>query len=272
RKAAVSLPAITEEQKTGNLLDRIVAEGRFSDESRGKALIKELLSQLSTREMKVSKDTDTDTALSARIAQIDKMISDQVNQILHHQDFKKLEASWRGLRYLLDQSETSERLKIKVLNVTKRELLRDLQRAPEFDQSALFKKVYEEEFGVFGGAPFGALVGDFEFGRIGEDVELLEKISQVAAAAHAPFISAAAPEMLKLKEDFTALGGFTDIGRAFDSTEYARWKAFRSSEDSRYVGLVMPRVLLRLPYATGVRTIEEFNYEEGVDGRTHKQY
>src|SRR5690606_34927435 len=135
-------------------------------------------------------------------------------------------------------------LKIKVLNVSKKELLRDLQRAPEFDQSALFKKVYEEEYGVFGGAPFGALLGDYEFGRGGQDIELLEKVAQVAAAAHAPFLTATSPEMFNL-ESFTQLDAPRDLAKIFDTTEYAKWKAFRDSEDSRYVALTAPRMLLR---------------------------
>ena len=141
------------------------------------------------------------------------------------------------MKYLLDQSETSDKLKIKVLNVTKKELLRDLQRAPEFDQSALFKKVYEEEFGVFGGAPFAALLGDYEFGRGPEDIELLEKVSNVAAAAHAPFLTAAASEMFNL-DSFTSIDAPRDMAKIFDTTEYAKWKSFRQSEDSRYVGSV----------------------------------
>ncbi len=151
------------------------------------------------------------------------------------------------MKYLLDHSETSDKLKIKVLNVTKKELLRDLQRAPEFDQSALFKKVYEEEFGIFGGAPFGALIGDYEFGHGPEDIELLEKVSQVASAAHAPFLTAAAPDMLNM-DSFTSLDAPRDLAKIFDSSEFAKWKSFRQSEDSRYVGLCLPHILMRLPY------------------------
>jgi type VI secretion system protein ImpC len=158
-----------------------------------------------------------------------------------------------------------------LLNVSKKDLLRDLQRAPEFDQSAFFKKVYEEEFGVFGGAPFAALVGDYEFGRGGEDVELLEKVSQVASAAHAPFLTAAAPEMMNLTE-FNQMTGIRDISKVFDSTEYAKWKSFRASDDSRYVALTLPHVLMREPYGKDTRQIDEFAYEEGVDGRDHSKY
>jgi len=181
------------------------------------------------------------------------------------------QGTWRGIKHLLDQSETHDSLKIKLLNVSKKDLLRDLQRAPEFDQSAFFKKVYEEEFGVFGGAPFAALVGDYEFGRGGEDVELLERVSQVASAAHAPFLTAAAPELLNLSE-YNQLTGIRDISKVFDSTEYAKWKSFRASDDSRYVALTLPHVLMREPYGKDTRQIDEFAYEEGVDGRDHSKY
>jgi type VI secretion system protein ImpC len=209
--------------------------------------------------------------INARIAQIDHLISIQLNEILHHESFQKLEGSWRGLKYLMDNSETSVMLKIRVLNCSKKELLRDLQRAPEFDQSALFKKIYEDEYGVFGGAPYGALIGDYEFGRHPEDIELLEKISNVAAAAHAPFFSAASPEMFNL-ERFTELHAPRDLAKVFDNTLYAKWKSFRDSEDSRYVGLCLPRALGRLPYGKETKPIEAFNYEEHVDGTDHTKY
>lgn len=269
---ASNAPA-TQEQSSAGLLDQIVAEGRFTrDEAareRGKDLVKEFVQQILKGAITVSKDTET--TINARLAQIDKLISAQLNEILHHTQFQKLEASWRGLKYLLDQSETNELLKIKILNVTRRELLRDLQLAAEFDQSVFFKKVYEEEFGVFGGSPFGALLGDYEFGRGPEDIELLERISQVAAAAHAPFLSAASSDMLNL-ESFTQIGGVRDVGKIFDSTEYAKWKSFRQSDDSRYVGLVAPHVLMRLPYGRETKPVDAFNYEEGVDGTDHKKY
>ena len=163
-----------------SLLDQIVSAGRFSRDTasleRGKDLVKEFVGQVLDGQMSLSKDAEA--TISARLAQIDRLISIQLNEVMHHPSFQKLEATWRGIKYLMDQSETNDGLKIKVLNVSKKELLRDLQRAPEFDQSALFKKAYEEEFGVFGGAPFAGLVGDYEFGKGPEDMELLEKISQ----------------------------------------------------------------------------------------------
>jgi type VI secretion system protein ImpC len=255
------------------LLDQIVDEGRLardpSARERGKDLVKEFVAQVLEGSMTVAKDAEV--MINARIAQIDHLISIQLNEVLHHQSFQKLEGTWRGLKYMLDQSETGENLKIKILNASKKELLRDLQRAPEFDQSALFKKVYEEEFGIFGGSPFAAMVGDYEFGRSPEDIELLEKVSQVASAAHAPFISAASPGMFNL-DSFTTLDAPRDMGKVFDTTEYAKWKSFRQSEDSRYVALTCPRILMRLPYGKATTPIEAFNYEEHVDGSDHSKY
>lgn len=256
-----------------SLLDQIVEEGRLAkDESareRGKNLVKEFVNQVLEGSMTISKDAEA--MINARIAQIDHLLSIQLNEVLHHPSFQKLESSWRGLKYMMDQSETSDMLKIKILNVSKRELLRDLQRAPEFDQSALFKKVYEEEFGIFGGAPFAALIGDYDFGKGPEDMELLERISGVAASAHAPFLSNAAPDMFNL-DSYTSLDAPRDLGKVFDTTEYAKWKSFRQSEDSRYVGLCVPRVLIRLPYGKETKSIEGFNYEENVDGTDHNKY
>jgi type VI secretion system protein ImpC len=255
------------------LLDSIVEEGRLGKDDaakeRGKDLVKQFVKEVLAGTIQISRDTDA--MINARIAQIDHLISIQLNEVMHAPEFQKLEASWRGLRYLINQSETSDKLKIKVLNVSKKELLRDLQRAAEFDQSSLFKKVYEEEFGVFGGSPFGALIGDYEFGKSGPDIELLEKVSQVAAAAHAPFLSAVAPEMFNL-ESYTEIDAPRDMSRVFDTTEYAKWKGFRQSEDSRYVALTCPRILMRLPYGKDTVPVDDFNYEEKVDGTDHSKY
>src|SRR5512146_2255512 len=259
--------------ETLTLLDEIVEKGRFGAEApardRGKGLIKTFLAEVLEGQMTVSPDTEA--MINARIAQIDHLVSIQLNEIMHHAEFQKLEGTWRGLKYLLNQSETSAMLKIKVLNVSKKELLKDLQRAPEFDQSAMFKKVYEEEFGVFGGAPFAALIGDYEFSKSGQDVELLEKISQVASAAHAPFLAAASAEMFNL-ESFTDLDAPRDLAKVFDTTEYARWKTFRDSEDARYIGLTAPRMLLREPYGPTTVPVEAFNYDERVEGSEHGKY
>ena len=268
-----SAKAAQEQVLEGSLLDQIVSEGRIAkDDSmkeRGKELVKEFIAQVLEGSMTVSRDVES--MINARIAQIDHLMSIQLNEILHHPQFQKLEGTWRGVKYLLSQSETSDKLKIKLFNANKRELLRDLQRAPEFDQSALFKKVYEEEYGMFGGAPFAALIGDYEFGRGPEDIELLERVSQVAAAAHAPFLSAATPDLFNL-DSFTQLDAPRDLAKIFDTTEYAKWKSFRQSEDSRYVGLCVPHVLVRQPYGKDGVQIDGFAYEEGVDGTDHSKY
>jgi type VI secretion system protein ImpC len=257
----------------GSLLDQIVDQGRLGRDAetkaRGKDLVKQFVAQVLEGSITVARDTEA--MINARIAQIDHLLSLQINEIVHHPDFQRLEASWRGLKYLMSQSETGTGLKIKVLNVSKKELLRDLQRAPEFDQSALFKKVYEEEYGVFGGTPFGALVGDYYFDKSGQDIELLEKVSNVAAAAHAPFLSAASHTLFNL-DSFSQLDSPRDLGKVFDTTEYAKWKAFRQTEDARYVALAAPRMLLREPYGSATVPVDAFNYEERVDGSDHEKY
>jgi type VI secretion system protein ImpC len=270
--AAGAAPAAAETTEI-SLLDQIVEQGRMGKDTesraRGKNLVKEFVAQFLEGNMTLSRDSEA--MINARIAQIDHLISLQLNEVMHHPTFQKLESSWRGLKYLISRSETSEMLKIKVFNCSKKELLRDLQRAADFDQSAMFKKVYEEEFGIFGGHPFGALVGDYEFGKGPEDMELVEKISQVAAAAHAPFIAAAGSDMFNL-ESFTELSAPRDLGKVFDTTEYAKWKGFRASEDSRYMALTVPHILMRDPYGKKTRPVDEFDYEEAVDGTEHNKY
>src|SRR5215469_6257195 len=266
-------PVTTTQEQEKGLLDQIVEQGRFGADAvsreRGKDLVKEFVAQVLEGQMTIAKDAEM--MINARIAQIDHLLSIQLNEIIHNPAFQKIEGTWRGLKYLMDNSETGTGLKIRVLNVSKKELLRDIEKAPEFDQSNLFKKIYEEEYGVFGGAPFGALIGDYEFGKHPEDMALLEGISHVAAQAHAPFVSAAAPDLLNL-ENFTQLDRPRDLAKIFDSTEYAKWKSFRQSEDSRYVALCLPRTLGRLPYGKDTKPVEAFNYEEHVDGTDHSKY
>ena len=262
-----------EVQEEKSVLDQILEEGRMAREESqkpwAKDVVAEFVGQIMEGTMVVSKDTEA--MINARISQIDKLISTQLNEVMHHPDFQKLEGSWRGLNYLVYQSETGERLKIRVMNVSKKDLLKDMEKASEFDQSALFKKVYEEEFGMFGGASYGALMGDYEFSNHPQDMALLAKISEVAAAAHAPFISAASPGLFNM-DSFTDLGGPRDMTKIFQSVEYAKWKSFRDSEDSRYVALALPHILMRLPYGQDNVPVEAFNYEEGVDGTDHSKY
>ena len=265
--------AVAEEPGGEGLLARILDEGRLardeSQEERARDLVSEFVRQAMRGELVVSKNTEA--MINARIAAIDKLISAQLNEVMHAEEFQKLEASWRGLHHLVFESETGTMLKIRVMNASKKDLLKDMERAPEFDQSALFKKVYEEEFGTFGGSPVGALIGDYEFSNHPQDVALLEKVSQVAAAAHAPFISAAAPQLFGW-DTFSDLAEVRDLAKIFDRTEYAKYRSFRESEDSRYVGLTLPHTLMRLPYGRETVPTETFNFEEDVDGTDHKKY
>lgn len=265
---------VTEEQQPeGDLLSKIIAEGRLARDEvqaeRAKDLISEFVQQIMQGEMVMSKDVEA--TINARIAQIDKLISAQLNEVMHAEEFQKLEGSWRGLHHLVFNSETGTMLKIRLMNATKAELLKDLERAPEFDQSALFKKIYEEEFGTFGGAPFGALIGDYEFSNHPQDMALLEKISNIAAAAHAPFVAAASAQLFGW-DTFSDLLEVRDVAKIFDRTEYSKYRSFRDSEDSRYVGLCLPHMLLRLPYGKETVPTESFNYEEDVDGTDNKKY
>ncbi len=261
------------ELQQDDLLGKILSEGRLAlddyQKEQAKDMLGEFVSQVMAGELVMSRDMDS--AINARIAAIDRLLSAQLNDIMHHEEFQKLEGSWRGLNYLVMNSETSAQLKIRVMNANKKELLKDLEKAAEFDQSALFKKVYEDEFGTFGGAPFGALLGDYEFGNNPQDMALLEKISQVAAAAHAPFISAAASSLFGWGE-FSDLTEVRDLAKIFDRAEYLKWRSFRESEDSRYVGLTLPHVLMRTPYGADNVPTETFNFEEDVDGTDHKKY
>lgn len=199
--------------------------------------------------------------INAGIEAIDAAISKQLAAIMHRPEFLKLEGSWRGLYHLVFNSETSTTLKIKLMNVTSAELYKDLDSAVDFDMSHLFRKVYEEEFGTAGGQPVGAMIGDYEFTNHPEDIDLLTKIAGVAAAAHCPFIAAASPKLLGLNS-FTELPKRRELSNLFETEAYAKWRNFRDSEDSRYVSLVMPRVLARLPYGAATRRVTDFNYEE----------
>jgi len=256
-----------------SLLDSIISESRVArsetERTRTRDLIDELVNQVLEGEVTPSKDLIA--VLDSRIAEIDSLLSDQLNEIMHASEFQQLEASWRGLKYLTDQTETSTNMKIHMLNASKKDLIKDLKSASEFDQSALFKKVYEEEYGTFGGAPYGMMIGDYEFGRHPQDMYLLEQVSHVAAAAHAPFISSASAELFGW-DSFTDMAGPRDLSKIFDTVEYAKWKSFRNSEDARYVGLTLPHVLGRLPYGEETAPVEEFNFTENVDGSDHNKY
>jgi type VI secretion system protein ImpC len=255
-----------------DLLSQVIAatKPQSQDEAdRSKGYFKQFLEGVVKPGQVVSGDVERN--IKYWIGEIDKKLSAQLDEVMHHPDFQKLEGTWRGLHYFVHQSETGESLKIRVLNVKKQELYKDLEKAAEFDQSALFKKVYEDEYGVLGGTPYGMLVGDYEFGRSPEDVGLLKMISQVAASSHSPFVANASPKMFNF-ERMTDMVNVRDMAKIFEGVEYAPWRSFRESQDSRYTALAMPRVLSRLPFGANFKSISEFGYEENVDGKDHDKY
>ena len=217
--------------------------------------------------------TDVVASIEAMIAAIDKKLSEQINQILHHEDFQKLEGAWRGLHYMVNNTETDEQLKIRVMNVSKQELGKTLKRykGTSWDQSPIFKKVYNEEFSQFGGQPFGCLVGDYHFDQSAPDVELLGEIAKVAAAAHCPFISGASPTLMQM-DSWQELANPRDLTKIFTAPDYAAWRSLRESEDSKYIGLAMPRFLSRLPYGAKTNPVEAFNFEEDTGSADHTKY
>lgn len=250
--------AEAEEQEVSFLEQAISATKQTSrDET------EELLKTLTREAMEgtVKWDKNLTVTINSAISAIDNVISKQLSAIMHHEKFQKIEGSWRGLNHLVMNSETSSNLKIRMLNISKKELGKDLAKAVEFDQSQIFKKIYESEFGIAGGEPYAALIGDYEFSGHPEDLDMLTSISNVAAAGFCPFISAADPKMFGF-DSFTELSKPRDMEKIFDSAEYIKWRSFRDSEDSRFVTLTMPRVLARLPYGSATKPVEAFNFEE----------
>jgi len=242
-----------------SFLDQVVSATKQTEPDLAKDLVKNLVEQ--SLAGTITFDKNLTRTIDRAIKSIDAKMSKQLAAIMHHPKFTKLEGSWRGLNHLVMNSNTGAGLKIKVMNLTKRELNRDLTKAVEFDQSQLFKKIYENEFGTPGGEPYGALIGDYEWVNHPDDIESLRLISNVSAAAFAPFISAAGAGMFGF-ESWTELTKPRDLAKIFDSTEYMKWRGFRDTEDARFVSLVMPRVLARVPYGENTKPIEEFGYEE----------
>ncbi|HEY0006428.1 MAG TPA: type VI secretion system contractile sheath large subunit [Pyrinomonadaceae bacterium] len=256
-----------------SLLDKIITKGKLArDESQrdyAKDLVGEFAKQVLDSSMTVSDDTVA--MISKRIAEIDELLTNQLNEILHDKEFQQLESSWRGLSYLVQNTETGTMLKLRLMNAKKKELLSDMERAVEFDQSVQFKLLYEEEYGTFGGHPYSLLVGDYEFGRHPQDIAWLEKMSNVAAAAHAPFIASASPRLFDM-DSFTEMRVPRDLAKIFESMEMVKWRSFRESEDSRYVALCLPHILLRMPYGPDTVPVDEFDFKEDVDGKDHAKY
>ena len=255
--AAAAAETTTLEQ--ANILDQVVAATKQTEPDRAQELVKTLVEE--ALRGTVTFDKNLSRTFDRAIAAIDRKVSAQLNEIVHNEKFLKLEGTWRGLNYLVMNSETGTSLKIRVLNATKRDLNRDLTRAVEFDQSQLFKKIYENEFGTPGGEPYGTLIGDYEWTNHPDDIDTLRLMSNVAAASFAPFISATSSKMFGF-ESWQELTRPRDIAKIFDTQEYMKWRSYRDSEDSRFVTLVMPRVIARLPYGANTKPIDEFAYEE----------
>jgi type VI secretion system protein ImpC len=216
---------------------------------------------------------DAVKTIQAIIAELDKKLSEQINLIMHHEDFKALEGTWRGLAHLVNNTETDEKLKIRIFNISKKDLGKTIKKfkGTAWDQSPLFRKMYEDEFGTPGGEPFGCLVGDFHFDHTPPDVEILSGMAQIASAAHAPFLAGAAPSTLNM-DSWQQLGDPRDLTKIFQTPEYAPWRSLRDSEDAKYIGLAMPRFLSRLPYGSKTSPVEEFAFEEDTEGADHNKY
>jgi len=216
---------------------------------------------------------DVVRSIESIIAALDRKLTEQVNLILHHEDFQKLEGAWRGIHHLVSNTETDEMLKIRVMNITKTEVGKTLKwyKGTNWDQSPIFKRVYEEEYGQFGGEPFGCLVADYHFDHTPPDVELLGEIGKVCAAAHVPFISGASPLAMQM-DTWQELANPRDLTKIFTTPEYAGWRSLRESDDSRYIGLAMPRFLARLPYGAKTNPVEEFDFEEDTGAADHRKY
>lgn len=251
--------ATTTDAASVDLLDQVIGATRQTAPDEAKDLVRNLVEQALAGT--VTFDRNLSLTFQRAMEAIDRQLSTQLNAIMHHPRFLQLEGSWRGLHYLVQNSETGAGLKLRVMNASKRDLARDLQRAAEFDQSSLFKAIYENEFGQAGGEPYGTLIGDYEWTAHPEDVQTLRSISQVAASAFAPFISGVGCKMFGF-ESWTELPKARDLEMTFQTQNYAAWRSFRESEESRFVSLAMPRVLARLPYGAATKPIDEFGYEE----------
>jgi type VI secretion system protein ImpC len=255
-----------------SLLDEILAETRMTPGDEGYEVAKAGVQAFIAELVQPKREGErVDKALvDAMIAEIDAKLSRQIDEILHHAEFQKIESAWRGLKFVIDRVNFRENIKVEVLNVSKEDLLMDFEDTPEIPKSGLYKIVYSAEYGQFGGKPYGVLIGNYNFGPGPQDVALLQNCAAVASMAHAPFIAAAGPNFFGL-DDFLTLPNMKDLKAVFEGPQYTKWQSFRESEDSRYVGLCMPRFLLRLPYGGATVPVKAFNYEEDVIGE-HERY
>jgi type VI secretion system protein ImpC len=242
-------------------------EAKTAVESAVRTLAEQALQQTTL----ISKDAMA--TIQALIAALDRKLSEQINLIMHHEEFQRLEGAWRGLEYLVKNTETDEMLKLRVMNISKAELHKTLKayKGTAWDQSPMFKRLYEAEYGQFGGEPYGCLVADYAFDHSAPDVECLGEMAKIGAAAHCPFIAAAAPSLMQF-ESWQELANPRDLTKIFTTPEYAPWRSLRDSEDSRYIGLTMPRFLGRLPYGGKNNPVAEFDFQEDVEGATHDKF
>ncbi|MCY2966066.1 MAG: type VI secretion system contractile sheath large subunit [Planctomycetota bacterium] len=243
---------------TTSLLDRVVSQTKQTPRDEAVDLLQQFMEAINAKTISIDKNHIA--TLERAIEELDERLSKQLATVMHHPQFQKLEGSWRGLHYLVDKTETSTSLKIRMLNVSKKELKNDLQQAIEFDQSETWKRIFEEEYGTPGGNPFGAMVGDYEFENTNDDIDTLSRMSKISAACFAPFITSPSPKLFGF-DNWTDLKNPRDIAKIFDSKAYIKWNAFRATDESRFVVMSMPRVLARLPYGTA-KPIDEFDFQE----------
>lgn len=262
----------TQTLEQGSLLDEILNEGKIKPSEEGYDVVRRGVQHFIAEMLAPGRATERidKNIVDTMIAEIDSRLSAQINAILHHAEFQRLESAWRSLKFLIDKVDFRENIKVEMLNCSKEDLLNDFEDSPEVPKSGLYKLVYSREYGTFGGKPLGLMVGNYEFDAGPQDISLMQKIASVAAMAHAPFISAAAPKMFG-EENWESLPNLKDLKSLFEGPQYARWHAFRESEDARYVGLTMPRFLLRMPYGAATIPVKSFNFEEDVVG-SHEKY
>lgn len=252
-----------------SLLDEILQETRLTPSDEGYDVAKKGVAAFIAELVKPSRQGEkvSNDAIDQMIAAIDQKLSSQLDAVMHDESFQKLESSWRGLKYVIDNTDFRQNIKVEMLNVSKEALLEDFEDSPEVVQSGLYKHVYTAEYGQFGGQPIGAIISNYEFGPGAQDIKLLQYASSVGAMSHAPFIAAAGTEMFGV-EKYEEIPNLKDLESIFEGPKYAKWNSFRESEDSRYVGLTMPRFMLRLPYGPETVPVKSFNYEEESEGKT----
>ena len=262
----------TQTLEQGSLLDEILNEGKIKPSEEGYDVVRRGVQHFIAEMLAPSRSQErVDKAIvDAMVAEIDSRLSAQINAILHNAEFQKLESAWRSLKFLIEKVDFRENIKVEMLNCSKDDLLNDFEDSPEVPKSGLYKVVYSREYGTFGGKPVGLIVGNYEFDAGPQDISLMQKIASVSAMAHAPFISAVSPKMFG-EENWENLPNLKDLKSLFEGPQYARWQAFRESEDARYVGLTMPRFLLRLPYGANTVPVKSFNFEEDSTG-SHDKY